>query len=133
LKDLAVGTAVLLAAALPSAAFAQQEAAPQDAAPPADGAAQSYSDEEVDAFADAVTAAAAVDEQWRPRIEAAGDVEEAQELMVQSQTEMVAAVEETGITDNDYNEIYAQAQTDPALADRILAALQERTDEAGGL
>lgn len=128
LKDLAVATVVLFAAA-PSAAFAQEAAPPTEDPVWAHFGAHDYSDEQVDAFADAAGAAAAVDEQWRPQIAAAADVDVAHELATQSQTEMVAAVEETGVTVEDYNAIYTHAQTDPALADRIMAALQKNGPE----
>ncbi len=111
-RRLAMAAAGALCATAPMTAIAQQ--------------AQQFSDEEVGAFADALGAAAAVAQEWGPRIEAADSAEEARELTERSQAEMIAAIEGSGLTVETYTEIFASAQTDPELAQRIDAALVQR-------
>lgn len=119
LRTLALATAIVFA---PATAFAQEQLPPNVETKPS----SEYDDAQVGAFADAVGAVAEIDGQWRPRIEAAESAEEAESLAAESQTEMMTAIESSGITLDDYNEIYLSAQADPALAERINVALRDR-------
>jgi hypothetical protein len=92
----------------------------------AQGPSQQFSDEQVGAFVDALGAAALVAEEWAPRIEGAQNAEEANAMTAQSQDEMVAAIEQSGISLEDYNAIFITAQSDPELAERVNLELEER-------
>ncbi|MCK5750704.1 MAG: DUF4168 domain-containing protein, partial [Oricola sp.] len=58
-------------------------------------------------------------EEWAPKVQAAENQQEAEQLQGEAQTQMVAAIEKEGLSVDRYNEIYQQAQLDPQLASRI--------------
>lgn len=94
---------------------------------------EELTDEQVVAFIDAAEAIQAVIEDYRPQIEAAQaaqDAAQAQSLQQQAQGAFVMAVEETGLTAQDYQRIAAAAQTDQAVAGRLRAEAASRADEA---
>lgn len=84
--------------------------------------AQPVSEQEVKQFAKAEQKVAKISEEWAPRVQSAGSNEEAEQLAQQAQGQMVEAIEGEGLTVQRYNEIYAQAQMDADLADRIRSA-----------
>lgn len=106
------GAAVFGAGATASAqdAAAQQQQM-QQAAP--------VTDKEVKQFVKAEKEINSIVEEWAPKVQSAGNQQEAEELQGEAQTQMVAAIEKEGLSVNRYNEIYQQAQLDPQLAERI--------------
>ena len=60
-----------------------------------------------------------IGERKQPEISEAANEEQAEEIWVEMQEEMVTAVEAKGMTVEEYNEITQQAQMDPDLAAQI--------------
>lgn len=100
-----------LALSASATAQAQQPGAQQQTAP--------VTDEEVKKFARAANKIAAISQKWTPQMQSAATQEEAQQIQEQVQAEMIAAIEDEGLTVQRYNEISSRAQVDEALAERI--------------
>jgi hypothetical protein len=91
----------------------------QVAQPAAAQSEQSYSDDQLKSFAAAVLQVARLHDQFQPQLELARTPQD-QQLVVMVATEaMVNAVENTGMTVDEYDRLLAQAQADPSLADRV--------------
>jgi hypothetical protein len=127
----AAGAALALMAA--PAAFAQDAGADatmsNDAAgsitpaAPAAGAA-SFTDTQVEGFAEAMTDVQSLNEEYGPKVTAETDATAQATLQQEMNTKMTAAVEESGLTAEEYNQIAAAAQTDAELRARIGQAMQ---------
>jgi hypothetical protein len=80
-----------------------------------------------------VTAAISVNElieQWTPRINAAQNETQAEELRDQANAELASAIEQTdGITVEEYREISQAVRGDPDLAARVTEIYQERAGQ----
>lgn len=77
------------------------------------------SDEQVEQFADAQARVIEIGEKWTPRLEGAESAEDMQEARESAQREMVIAVENAGLSVQEYNEIAQAAQVDEELRERI--------------
>ncbi|RII37989.1 DUF4168 domain-containing protein [Pseudooceanicola sediminis] len=112
-------------------AFAQE--APDPTAPPvaqSEQAQASFSDEQIESFVDAAVEVSEVRDSYLPQIQAAKDDAEAAELTQKAQQEMATAVSTTeGMDVDTYNKISQTAQQDPALNDRLVAMIQDRTKQ----
>ena len=90
-------------------------AAPQQqAAPDID-----VSDDQVSAFAEAQTRVAEIGQKWTPRMQEAESKEAVQKARQSAQQEMVIAVENAGLSVQEYNKIARAAQADEELRGRI--------------
>lgn len=90
-------------------------AAPQQqAAPDID-----VSDDQVSAFAEAQTRVAEIGQKWTPRMQEAESQEAVQKARQSAQQEMVIAVENAGLSVQEYNKIARAAQADEELRGRI--------------
>ncbi|MDP3490707.1 MAG: DUF4168 domain-containing protein [Phenylobacterium sp.] len=119
----AAATVALMAA---PAALAQDMDAPATS-PPAVGApveAATFTDAQVDGFADAMTDIQALNDQYGPRVAGEADTTARAALQQQMTTEMTAAVEAAGLTAEEYNQIAAAAQGDAELRARIGQSMQ---------
>jgi predicted ATPase with chaperone activity len=76
-------------------------------------------DEKLAAFVYAETQVVQISEEWNARMQSAESPEAAQELREQAQAQMVTAVQEAGLSVQEYNEIAMAAQTDPDLQARL--------------
>lgn len=119
MKAIASATAIAFTTAVSGAAFAQAQQQP--------GAQQQQmepvSEEEVRQFANAEKKIAAISQKWQQEIETVETQEAAEQIQQQAQSEMITAIEQEGLTVQRYNEIYAQAQTDPELAEQIRSGM----------
>lgn len=109
------------------AAFAQDAdgaMAPPVAGAQAETGASAFTDVQVDRFAEAMVDIQALNETYGPRVAGAADTNARAALQQQMTTEMTAAVTETGLTAEEYNQIAAAAQGDAALRARIGQAMQ---------
>ncbi|MFU8815923.1 MAG: DUF4168 domain-containing protein [Pseudomonadales bacterium] len=82
-------------------------------------------DEQLEKFVDAVNSVEEVQQDYAAQIQAAEDVDKAQDLRQEAQEEMVTAVEESGLSVDEFNLIAQQIQTDPALVARLQTILRE--------
>lgn len=86
----------------------------QQAAPDID-----VSDDQVAAFAEAQTRVAEIGQKWTPRMQEAESKEAVQKARQSAQQEMVIAVENAGLSVQEYNKIARAAQADEDLRGRI--------------
>jgi len=82
-------------------------------------------EEDLRAFVDAERKVSTINQTYVPQIQAAPDQNEAHRVRTQAQAEMVEAVRTSGLSVEQYNDIYARAQADETLRQRIA---QLRTD-----
>lgn len=76
-------------------------------------------DEQVEAFAEAQARVAEIGEKWTPRMQEAESSEDVQKAREQAQQEMVIAVENAGLSVQEYNQIARAAQADEELRQKI--------------
>jgi len=119
---------ITVAAALLALGLAGLPAAAQDQAPPA-VAAEDITDQQLDQFAEAALAVNEIGRKYGPELQAAEDEAAAQEIRTQAQEEMVEAVENQGLTVQEYNAIYAAAENDQEINSAIQALLQEKQEQ----
>lgn len=77
------------------------------------------SEEQVESFAEAQARVAKIGEKWTPRMQEAESSEEVQKARKQAQQEMVIAVENAGLSVQEYNQIARAAQADEELRKKI--------------
>lgn len=97
------------------AVFAQATAQP----PGAQSAPSSFSDSELKSFAVAVLEVQRINDSYMQKLGNAKSPEEQQQLRQTASQEMVRAVEKEGMTVEKYREIMSQAETNPAVAERV--------------
>jgi GTP1/Obg family GTP-binding protein len=99
----------------PTEATEGKAAAPQTGEAPA----ANVTDDKLENFVDAATEVQNVQTTYTERMKQAADQQQAQSLRQEAQDKMVSAVEESGLTVQEYNLIAQRLQTDPALAERM--------------
>lgn len=109
----AVALALGLAAAPHAPAAAQSSDNQSQAAQP------SFEETEIKSFAEASVAIETISEKWSPRIAEAESEAKTNELREKAMAEMVDAVKDEGLDVETYNRIYAAAQQDSDLAEKI--------------
>ncbi|RUO33609.1 DUF4168 domain-containing protein [Aliidiomarina soli] len=77
------------------------------------------SDEQLEQFADALDEIERINDEFVAELEQAENQEEAQELQIAAQSEMVEAVENSGLSVEEYNAIAYRMQNDPEIQQRI--------------
>ncbi len=82
------------------------------------------SDEEIQAFAAAMMDVQELGQEWTQRMQETEDQEELSQMQQEAQEEMIGAIEDHGMTVEEYNEIATAAQQDPELAQEIEQAVQ---------
>ncbi|WP_366555645.1 DUF4168 domain-containing protein [Aquibaculum sediminis] len=123
IRTLLAGTAAV--ALMAGAAFvaptpvAAQTEMQQQEAPAVD-----YDTQTLQTYAAAMTEVVQIGERMQPSIAEAESEEEAEEIWVEMQEEMVTAVEQQGMSVDEYNQITQQAQMDPDLAAEINEMVQ---------
>lgn len=105
------------------ATTSNEAAASATTAAPAAGAA-AFTDSQVEGFAEAMTDVQSLNEEYGPKVTAETDATAQATLQQEMNTKMTAAVEESGLTAQEYNQIAAAAQTDAELRARIGQAMQ---------
>ncbi|WP_029652739.1 DUF4168 domain-containing protein [Marinobacter daepoensis] len=82
-----------------------------------------YSDAELKQFIEAQTGVMEVREQYIEKIESADSQQEAQELQMKANDEMVTAIEEVGIDIPTYNAIATAYSSEPKVRNRVDALM----------
>lgn len=95
--------------------------------PPAPPQTVEVSDQQLEQFADAQLQITEIQQDFAGRLQEVDDPEQAHELQVQANEEMTEAVEEIGLSVQDFNEIAMAIQNDPELQQRLTALLQDRS------
>jgi hypothetical protein len=84
-----------------------------------------FSEQELESFVAATVKVREIGARWEPQIQGATDEQAAMELRSQANAEMAAAVEEEGLTPEQYREIYMAALADPELNNRLAQIYEE--------
>jgi len=128
-KRLLVATGTALALVFAGAtAFGQGYEEPNQPSPPEP---QAPSGGEVDeqslqGFADAYAAVQDIRRELTQELSSAQDESQAREIQQQAQERMVRAVQDAGLTPQEYNQIAQQMNSDQELRERVQEALSER-------
>ncbi|SEA10658.1 DUF4168 domain-containing protein [Microbulbifer marinus] len=85
----------------------------------------SYSDPQLQKFANAYRAIVMLSREYAPRIKAAADIQEAEEINKEAQGKMIGAIEQAGLSKEQYQQIAGSLQSDPALLERVNKILQQ--------
>lgn len=119
--------ALLATAAAP--AFAQQGQAEQQAAAQAQMEQMqnaTITDAQIEKFVEALGHIERINERFVEQIETVETQEQAQQLQIEAQREMVAAVEDSGLTVEEYNTVAYRMQSDPEIRDAVEELRDER-------
>lgn len=125
--SLASGCALALAFATP--ALAQDAPVPQPQ-PEAQAPAAGISDAQLRGFAGAVVELSGLNDEYAPRLEAAGEAERPA-IQQEAQQRAMAIVERHSLDAAQFNAIAQAAQQDPALAQRLDTYVRELAQPAG--
>jgi len=83
------------------------------------------SQEQIQAFAAAMVEVQQLGQEWTQKMQQTEDQEELSQMQQQAQEEMMGAIEDQGMTVEEYNEIATAAQQDQELAQQIQQAAQQ--------
>lgn len=83
-----------------------------------------WSEQELQSFASAALAVDEIFTKWRERIADAETAEEANAMQAEASTEAAQAVENEGLSIEEYNEINEAIQRDSELYDRVIELIQ---------
>lgn len=84
------------------------------------------SDADIESFAAALTDVQEIGQEWTQRMQEAETQDEVGEMREEARDQMAAAIEDRGLTVEEYNAIATAAQDDPELAQRIQQAAAEQ-------
>lgn len=90
------------------------------------GSVDDYSDEQLQNYVLAMQDVSAIGQEKEPEIANAESEDEAQEIWQEAQEEMASAVEDRGLTVEEYNEITQAAQSDPELASKLNSMVESQ-------
>jgi hypothetical protein len=109
--------------AFSGAVVAQGAGQPQQ--PPAAAPTVEVDDSQLNLFVEAQTEVIKISEKWNARMQEAESPEAAQEIRGQAHEEMVSAVEDAGLSVEEFNQIATAAQADPELQNRLRSMHQQ--------
>jgi hypothetical protein len=129
--------AALLAAGTTTAALAQVQEQPPPAADPADvgptdeatapaATASNISDSKIEQFANAYTAVQTIQQKAASQLQTAKDPAAADKVKSEAESDMIAAVERSGLKVDEFNHIIESMTADANLRQRVAAKLEER-------
>lgn len=84
-----------------------------------------WSDQKLEAFADASVAINEVQAEWRPRIAEAESTEEQQQARQKANQAVQQVIKDEGLSLEEYDEIYKAAQQDRELYSDLMARIEE--------
>lgn len=125
IRFLPIAALALASTAWMPVALGQAGSAP---ASPAAPAAQDFTDTDLKSFAVALVEVSRINDTYMPVYRAAQSPEEQQAIEQKASDEMVQAVQNAGMTVDRYQQILAQARSNPEVANRI----NEHVKEAAG-
>ncbi|NEZ03838.1 DUF4168 domain-containing protein [Wenzhouxiangella sp. XN201] len=83
------------------------------------------SDQQLEQFAEAQVEIASIQQDFSARLQEVDDPEKANELQLEANEEMTAAVEEAGLDVESFNQIAMSIQNDPELQQKLTEMLQQ--------
>lgn len=84
-----------------------------------------FSDEQLQSFAAAANEVRTVHEEWQQRLQETQDPRQQQQIRQEASQEMAEAIEDEGLTIEEYNEISQVARQDPEVYDKVSRYMQE--------
>jgi hypothetical protein len=81
----------------------------------------------IEQFVEALVEVQAIREEVATELESTANAAEAQQVQQQSQVKMIEAIESTGLTLHEYNQIASMMHSDPELKQRIDQRVSERS------
>lgn len=115
--------AAMMTTGLASAPVLAQESA--DSGSQAQAPAQNFSDDQLQQFADASQDIAMISQDYTEQLQNASDEGEQQEIRQQANDEMVQAVQDSGMSVEQFNSIGQAIQQDPQLMQRVKGMVQQ--------
>lgn len=85
---------------------------------------QSYSESALQKFASAYRSVVILSQEYAPKLKAAADIQEAEAINQEAQGKMVAAINNAGLSKDEYQQIVTSLRSDPALLERVNKILQ---------
>lgn len=80
---------------------------------------------QLEKFANAYRAIVELSREYAPKLKSAADAAAAEAINKEAQTKMLAAVQGTGLSKEEYQTIAEQLRTDPELLDKVNTILQQ--------
>lgn len=111
----ALGLAMLTA----GPAIAQTQGGQAGQMPPAAQSAQSFSQNQLRSFSDALTRIVDIRKTAQQKMQQAGSKEAQTQIVKQARGRMLAAIKDSGLTLKEYNQIASAARANPDLAQKI--------------
>lgn len=94
-------------------------------------AAAPISDEKIEQFADAYVAVQTIQEQATSDLQTAQDPAAVEQVKTNAESDMIAAVEKSGLQVDEFNQIVQTMTADASVRQRVAAKLQERRGGGG--
>ena len=94
-------------------------------------AAAPITDQKIEQFADAYVAVQGIQEKAASELQTAKDPAEADKVKATAESDMIAAVEKSGLQVDEFNQIVQTMTADASVRDRVAAKLQERQGGGG--
>lgn len=89
-------------------------------------------DQKIEQFADAYVAVQGIQEKAASDLQTAKDPASADKVKASAETDMIAAVERSGLKVDEFNQIVETMTADASVRERVAAKLQERQGGGGG-
>jgi hypothetical protein len=100
--------------------------APRGAQAPTQQQSATVSEEKIDQFAEAYVAVEGIQSQAAQQISSAADQEAANAVKVNAETEMIKAVERSGLKVEEFNEIVQAMTSDVELRNKVVSKIEQR-------
>lgn len=123
LQTLPVAALCLILAGYTSSALAQEGNGPSGSDQQQDASVDS---DTLDTFVDAFVAVQEIRDEFASRLEGVEDESKAQELQEEAQEEMISAVQDQGMSVEEYNEVAMSLQNDPEMLQRVQEMAADR-------
>lgn len=85
----------------------------------------SFSDEQLESFAAAVVEVRNVNQEWQQRIQQTQDPQQERQLREEATQKMAEAIEDEGLTVQEYNQITQAARQNPEVYDKVTEYIQQ--------
>lgn len=95
-------------------------------------AAAPISDQKIEQFADAYVAVQSIQEKATSDLQTAKDAAAVEQVKANAESDMIAAVEKSGLQVDEFNQIVETMTADASVRQRVAAKLQERQGGGGG-
>ncbi|AOS95971.1 hypothetical protein AUP74_00501 [Microbulbifer aggregans] len=99
----------------------------QGNAQPVAQAAANYSQPKLEQFANAYRSIVILSQEYAPKLKAAADIQEAEAINQEAQGKMVSAIQNAGLSKEEYQQIATSLKADPKLVERVNQILQEKS------